>query len=155
MGAAGPPGPRMLRPVRPDIGADQAARRAHHARAERHHHRVIGQPIGLEPFTMVAPGQRAIDEQAAAAVAANVAQRDRLECFSFAIFHERAGIDSPPQEPFDQLEEPDRGRADSYAGEDETAVAIEVCEPLCHLTAGPQQPDAGVRCDPRRACPRL
>jgi hypothetical protein len=31
---------------------------------------------------------------------------------------------------------PDRGRADSHTGEDDTPVAIEVCEPLCHLTAG-------------------
>lgn len=64
------------RPVRPHLGADQAASRADHPRAECADHGLVGEPVGVEICAVVAPGRGAVDQKAAAAVAPDVAEGD-------------------------------------------------------------------------------
>ena len=75
------------RPIRPHLGADQAASRADHPRAERADHGLVGEPVGIEICAVVAPGRGAVDQEAAAAVAPDVAEGDGVEGFSAGAGH--------------------------------------------------------------------
>ena len=74
--------PGERRPVRPHVGADQAALGADHPRAQRAHRRFIRQPVGIEHRAVMAPPGLAVDEQLAAAVRADMAEGDGCEGFT-------------------------------------------------------------------------
>jgi hypothetical protein len=77
----------MLGPVRPGGSAAVAAAGAHDVGAERPDDRFVRQVIGVHFGLVIAADRIAVDEQIADAMAADVAQRDGLECLSFAILH--------------------------------------------------------------------
>jgi hypothetical protein len=69
----------MRAPIRPDVGADQAAAGADHARAERAHRHIVGEPISVERRAVMTAARDAVDEQVAAAVRADVTHGHRRE----------------------------------------------------------------------------
>jgi hypothetical protein len=75
---------RILPPIRPCVGADDAAGRAHHSRAERRHRQVVGPRVRAQHCPMMAVPAR--HEQRPRAVIAHVAERhgiavaDRVAC---------------------------------------------------------------------------
>jgi hypothetical protein len=69
----------VRRSIRPYVGADYTAAGADHPGAERAHGYVVGQPIGCR---VKAAAGRAIDEQVAPAVAADVTEGYRFKALS-------------------------------------------------------------------------
>ena len=82
----GPP-VRVRRPVWPHVRTDQPARRANHPAAQGAHRGLVRQPVGIHDGAVVAPARHAIDKEAAAAVAANVGERNRIEGLGLAWSH--------------------------------------------------------------------
>ena len=78
---------RVRRPVRPHICADQPTSCADHSRAQRAHRHIVRQPVGIHDHAVVAPYRLAVDEKIAAAVRADVSERDGPECFVSARCH--------------------------------------------------------------------
>ena len=77
----------VRRPIRPHVGAAMAALRADHVRAECADRRLAGHMIGVHDRAMAAIDRAAIDQQVPAAMAADMAQRHRLESLGFASGH--------------------------------------------------------------------
>ena len=72
---------------RPHVRATVTTARAYHASAERPDRRFVRQMIGIHLGVVIAMDRTAIDEQIAAAMAADVAQGHGLESLSFAGLH--------------------------------------------------------------------
>jgi hypothetical protein len=84
MGAARSRGAVCPRPVGPHVPTAVTAACADHASPERPDDRFVGEVIGVHRGLVIAGDRIAVDEQLPDAMAADVAQRHRLECLSFA-----------------------------------------------------------------------
>jgi hypothetical protein len=92
----GRPPVRVRRPVRPNIGSDQAARCADHSGTQGPHRGLVRQPVGIDECAMAAPNRLAIDKKIAAAVPANVTERNGLESLVVAWDHVANKSGAPP-----------------------------------------------------------
>jgi hypothetical protein len=77
--ASHPPFVHMGAPIRPHVRTDHPAARTDHPRAKSTHRRLVCQPVTVERPAVVASSRDTVDEQVAASVRADVAQRYRLE----------------------------------------------------------------------------
>src|SRR5262249_17971695 len=79
---------RMRRPVRPHIGADQAAGRAHHPRTKGAYRQLVRQGVSVHHGAVIAPNRFAIDQQVATAVAADLTERYGGKCLALSGGHD-------------------------------------------------------------------